>query len=625
MRKAMTMNNDTKPIHYVLYARKSSESEDRQVLSIDSQIDELKALAVRSEFTIAETRFEAHSAKAPGRPVFNLMLDDIEHGKVDGIVVWHPDRLSRNSMDTGRLIYLFDLGKLREIVTPGQIFRNTPNDKFLLNLLCSQAKLENDNKSINIKRGLKAKADRGIYPAPAPVGYLNDRATERGSRIIRKDPERFDLVRRIFDTMLEGIYAPLQIMRIANEQWGFTMPNGKKLSRSTIYVILTRPFYCGRFEYPVGSGIWHKGIHEPIITESEYDRIQRMLGRAGKPRPQTHYFAFTAMINCAECGAYITAEEKTKHQKNGNVHHYTYYRCTKRKGLPCSQMPITEKKLADQIEEKLHTIDLPKGFKTWGVRWLEKTDQQTTGYTAEALASYEKTLKQSEEKIDALIDMRAVQEITQDEFLRRRAVATAEKHRIEGLIANMEERKKKWLMKADEILDFATAAPKKFVEGDIETRKKMFRKLGSNLLLNNKILTISMGKPFVPLKIIAAEVKSIHKRLEPPETSDKSEDYERLYTQNPVVLRGQDSDLLRKLMGLPGKPFPTLPRYRRAPNVKLSLGNYTLLWRALSKNVAQRYRAASKSLALWKNIFYDENSCFTIARPRSKKYFSRGE
>jgi hypothetical protein len=105
-----------------------------------------------------------------------------------------------------------------------------------------------------------------------------------------------------------------------------------------------------------------------------------------------------------------------------------------------------------------------------------------------------------------------------------------------------------------------TAAPKKFVKGDIETRKKMFRKLGSNLLLNNKILTISMGKPFVPLKIIAAEVKTIHKRLEPPETSDKSEDYERLYAQNPVVLRGQDSNLLRKLMGLPGKPFPTLPR-----------------------------------------------------------------
>ncbi len=150
--------------------------------------------------------------------------------------------------------------------------------------------------------------------------------------------------------------------------------------------------------------------------------------------------------------------------------------------------------------------------------------------------------------------------------MRRRAAATAEKHRVEGLIANMEDRKKKWLMKADEILDFATAAPKKFVKGDIETRKKMFRKLGSNLLLNNKILTISMEKPFVPLKIIAAEVRSIHKRLEPAKTSEKSEDYEPWYAQNPVVLRGQDSDLLRKLMGLPGKPFPTLPREARRRN-----------------------------------------------------------
>ena len=562
----MTMNNETKLVHYVLYARKSSESEDRQVLSIDSQIDELKALALRNEFTIAETRFEAHSAKAPGRPVFNLMLDDIERGKVDGIVVWHPDRLSRNSMDTGRLIYLFDLGKLREIVTPGQIFRNTPNDKFLLNLLCSQAKLENDNKSINIKRGLKAKADRGIYPAPAPVGYLNDRATARGSRIIRKDPVRFPMVRRIFDMMLEGIYAPLQICRIANEKWGFTMPNGKKLGRSTIYVMLTRPFYCGRFEYPVGSGIWHKGIHEPVITEAEYDRIQRMLGRVGKSRPQTHFFAFTAMITCGECGAYITAEEKTKHQKNGNTHHYTYYHCTKRKGVPCSQSAITEKELAGQIGQRLEQIDVPARFKTWGVRWLGQFDAQETGYTSQAVENNKKKLAQCDGKIDALIDMRAAQEITQEEFLRRRAAAIEEKHHIEAFIANTEDQRKKWLTKADEILDFASTARKKFATGDIEARKKILRKLGSNLTLKNRILAISVQKPFVPLKIIAAEVRTISERLEPVEPSDKSDEFERNCAQNPVVLRGQDSDLLRKLMGLPGKPFPTLPREARRRN-----------------------------------------------------------
>jgi len=141
------MNEGNATIEYYIYTRKSTESEDKQVLSIDSQTDELKKIAHDNKIRIKGIESEAHSAKAPGRPVFNKMIKEIEAGKAQGLLVWHANRLSRNSVDTGLIIYLLDIGKLKEVRTPGQIFRDNPNDKFLLNLFCSQAKLENDSRA----------------------------------------------------------------------------------------------------------------------------------------------------------------------------------------------------------------------------------------------------------------------------------------------------------------------------------------------------------------------------------------------------------------------------------------------------------------------------------------------
>lgn len=284
------------------------------------------------------------------------MLNEIEKGQAQGIIAWNSDRLSRNSVDTGRLIYLFDLGKLHEVVTPSQVFRNTPND----------------NKGINVKRGLKAKVERGIYPAPAPVGYLNEKYAERGNKTIQPDPQRFNLVRRMFSLILTGSYTPPQVLKVANEEWGFRMPNGKKLSRSSIYNLFTRPFYYGLFEYPIGSGNWYRGAHQPMITAEDYDRIQVLLGRKGRPRPKNHVFAYTGMIRCGECGGMVTAEEKIKHQQNGNVHCYTYYHYTKRKNPSCSQRVIEVKELERQVQEALAGVEIPPEFHDWALKWLKK-------------------------------------------------------------------------------------------------------------------------------------------------------------------------------------------------------------------------------------------------------------
>ncbi len=186
-------------LRYCLYARKSSEAEEKQALSIDSQIKEMLNLAQREGLNIVDMYRESHSAKDCGqRPVFNQLITDIRSGKFDGILVWHPDRLSRNAGDLGAIVDLLDQKKLIEIRTFSQRFTNNPNEKFLLMILGSQAKLENDNKSINVKRGLRTRVESGLWPSVAPTGYLNHPDRTMKCHVI-PDPTRSHVIRLMFE------------------------------------------------------------------------------------------------------------------------------------------------------------------------------------------------------------------------------------------------------------------------------------------------------------------------------------------------------------------------------------------------------------------------------------------
>src|SRR3989339_938608 len=188
---------------YFLYARKSSESEERQVMSIDAQIDELKEFAVKEKLEIVASLCEAKTAKQPGRPLFGEMLSRIDAGEADGILAWHPDRLARNSVDGGKIIYMADTGKINSLKFPTFWFDSTPQGKFMLNIAFGQSKYYIDNLSVNVKRGLRQKLRNGVWPSYAPYGYLN----ELRNHSIILDPEKHKFVKRIFELYATGEYA----------------------------------------------------------------------------------------------------------------------------------------------------------------------------------------------------------------------------------------------------------------------------------------------------------------------------------------------------------------------------------------------------------------------------------
>jgi len=160
-------------IKYIAYCRKSTDEPDRQILSIEAQVTELEEFAAKEKLKITQFITESKTAKEPGREKFAQVLEMIENDEATGIISWHPDRLARNSIDGGKIIYLLDTGKLLDLKFPSFWFENTPQGKFMLNIAFSQSKYYVDNLSENVKRGNRQKLRRGEWPNQAPFGYLN--------------------------------------------------------------------------------------------------------------------------------------------------------------------------------------------------------------------------------------------------------------------------------------------------------------------------------------------------------------------------------------------------------------------------------------------------------------------
>lgn len=346
-------------IRYVLYARKSTESDEKQALSIESQVKEMLTIADRDNLTVVDIRRESHSAKeSGGRPVFREVLEDIRRGRYNGILTWAPDRLSRNAGDLGSVVDLMDETKLLEIRTYGQHFKNSPNEKFLLMILCSQAKLENDNKSINVKRGLRTRCEMGLRPGPAIVGYLNEKRMDKKCEVVI-DPERAPIVKQMFEKVAYEKWSGRKLYHWLKFDLNFKTAKGNKgVALGNIYLILQNPFYYGVFEYPKKSGNFYKGKHEPIISKELFDIVQEQIKSQVLRTQEPKEFAFTKMMTCGLCGSGICADEKFKKLKDGSVKRHIYYGCTRSRDKNCKCGYINEVELIQQFENLIDQVNI---------------------------------------------------------------------------------------------------------------------------------------------------------------------------------------------------------------------------------------------------------------------------
>ncbi len=489
---------------YVMYCRKSSESDERQVQSLPDQIVHLTKLTQQLGIQlVGQPIQESRTAKVPGRPLFNQVIQMIEDGKANGIVLLNPSRLSRNTVDTGRVIYLMDQGKLLEVVTPATTYRNVPDDKFMLNLLCSQAKLENDNKSVNVTEALRLKAERGVFPGKARPGYINNHWKPQGLRDISPHPVFFNLMRKLFDLALTGNYSVERLVVEAANLGIRSSKGGKPICKSWMYRLVRDPFYTGRFIY---NDKIYKGQHPAMLTDNEFNVLQDIVDGRSKPRLQRHDFALTGIIKCGVCKYCITAEEKTKKYKNGTIQVFKYYRCTSKGKVKCHQPYTQVKKLEGQFASELSQLELESPFKEWAFKELELTKEKDNNANKDSFEALKMTLDGVNKRLDNLIVLKISPDnsdgvlLSDAEFSDRKRGLLFEKEQITEQLAQKDPSNTEWAEIAKDSFDFSLKAYEWFQKGDSEDKKVIFKAIGSDPILLDQNLQFQLRMLFVYYK-----------------------------------------------------------------------------------------------------------------------------
>ena len=479
---------------YIIYTRKSTEDENHQVLSIESQLCELREFAAKEKLEIVASLCEAKTAKEPGRTKFAEMLSMIEKGKAEGILSWHPDRLARNSIDGGKIIHLIDKGIIKSLKFPTFWFEPTPQGLFMLSIAFGQSKYYIDNLSENVKRGMRQKIRNGIWPVWAPIGYLNNPKT----RMIDVDLDKALKIKKLFELYATGEHNLISLANWCKEH-GLKGNLGKEISTSNIQKILQNVFYIGLMKY---KGEIFEGKHIPLISKKLFDRIQEVLKQRGKPQKiKKHNFVFLGLMKCASCGASITAETQKGHN---------YYRCTKKKGACQEKHYLREEKLVEQIKNNLQKVSLSNQVKKKVLVELEKEEQQAEEQAKLIVQNLKKELGEIEAKLEKLLDVYLDEIISTEEYTTRKQKILTRKLELQEKIRDFEQKGLSWLEPAREFVLKLNYAEKLRNSEDYQEITTFLKNIGSNYILQNKKLSFCWKFPF---NLAAERSEAAHKSL----------------------------------------------------------------------------------------------------------------
>lgn len=508
----MKMKNN-KPLRYIAYVRKSEERKERQELSHPAQIAEIRQRF--PDLNIVKWMDpESRSAFTPGRPIFNQMMDMIERSEADAILAWHPNRLSRNEYDSARITYNLR-GPLKDLRFCSYNFDNSPEGIMMLQMVMNQSQYESSKQGKDVKRGMTQKVIMGERPGVVPIGYMKAPVMDEGGNAIRNkdkivtrtvdDPERIDLVRRMWEMLLSGRYTPRQIRRIANEEWHFTLRKtakmgGGPIGLSSLYRMFNNPFYAG---YITHNGELYKGNHNPVVSLKDFDYAQVILGKRGKPRAGVNGYAYTGLIKCSECGCSIVGKTNNKFVKReGRIVSYVHYYCTRKSDKrPCQQTAYTSlSDLETQIDAELAKYTILPEFRDLALEILNRNHKIETSDRTKVYEMQQRKRRQVQEQLDNLVDMRTRNLLDDTEYVDQKNRLKRELAKVDEGLRGTESRADSWLKLTEQAFDFATSARQHFKTGDLNTKRTILMTLGENFLLKDKKLTLQQSAWLIPIE-----------------------------------------------------------------------------------------------------------------------------
>lgn len=516
-----------------MYVRKSSEDKDKQVSSIGSQIEELKRIATRMDYEIVEIFQESKSAKAPKvRTEFYTMLDRIEKGEAGGILCWKLDRLARNPVDGGTINWMLQKSIIKHIKTSDRDY--LPGDNTLMATLeFGMANQYIIDLRSNTLRGMKTKAESGVFPSRAPLGYKNEIIGQQGKNRIFVDDKRFPVVRQLWDLLLSGNYSVGEITVLAQKEYGLTGMKGRLISDSVLYKLFGNPFYYGMF-------LWQKkmwsGTHTPMITKDEFDKAQKVIKRKTPHETDKNKFAYTRTMRCEECGCIITAEIQRKKLKDGTMNEHVYYRCSKQKGPGSCSMPYLKlDNIEEKINETLSGLSIPKSLSTWMFKTLRedfKAEQELQKHTLENL---QRAYERYENQLKNLFDMRMNGEIETDIYEAKKTEITSLRDESREKLGKADTRLDEWLTGAENDFNWVQEALEIMGSDDLLAKRILLQKLGTEIVLKASGVHIELSPLFKLVRRTQEVVKKESIVFEPNKSFIKS-DYKSSLDRLPILL-----------------------------------------------------------------------------------------
>lgn len=502
-------------LKYGLYARKSNESEDKQIASLNDQIETMTELADDKSYQIIKKAIykESKSAKIPDqRPKFEELISLIEKGTINAILTYKSNRLARNPKESGIIQQLLFDGKIKAIVTKEKTY--LPEDNALIfSIDAAQDSQFSRDLSKIVKDRMSRKAERGIYPGQVPIGYKNAKESEFSDvNIVVIDEKRYPLIRRIWDMALTGQYTVGQIAYIADKEWGLRTPRRKRsgnnpLTAGSLYKMFKNPFYMGVVKY--GEVYNREGKHTPMVTPEEFRQIQAMISRSNAPRPEEATmkddpFPYRGLVKCGECGCLITYSRIIKKQKNGNVHTYEYCYCTRRrKDVECGQTMahsrITPQELTKAIRKEINKYTIMDEFFQWTCQYLDEFHEDEANKREKILDAQIEAIKRTEKELNDL--QRALYKgMVEEKFYK------SEKKELEdrlillrGQFEDQENANKRQRQLLEKYFNFARYAKEDFESDDDLKKKEVLAIIGQNLLFKDGALEFEPIKYLTPL------------------------------------------------------------------------------------------------------------------------------
>lgn len=467
----------------VTYTRVSSKEQEKEGFSIPAQQKLLNSYASENQLVVVREFQDVETAKQSGRVGFSDMLNFFTAQDVRVLLVEKTDRLYRNLKDWVTIDeFDLEIHLVKENVILSDHSRSS--EKFMHGIRVLMAKNYIDNLSEETRKGMNEKAEQGIWPSYAPLGYVNVIA-ENGKKIIVPDPKVSPLITKLFEWYGTGHYSVSDIAKMAKEA-GLRYRSKNGVSKAVIHKILRNKIFMGDFEW---NGKVYQGTHQPLVTKELWQHCQDILtGRFAKANKRVkRNFAFSGLITCGHCNCSLVGEIK-----KGK---YIYYHCTGSKGK-CPEPYVREEVIEQHFSEVIKKLEFPHEVLAWVKEALLSSNEDTQRFHQEAIVKLQAEYQKLENRIKNMYVDKLDGKILGDFFDTMSVKWRAEQSDILGAIQTHQNANQNYIIEGIKLLELAQNAYKLFIQQDPIEKRRLLNFLVSNSYWANKTLRVDLKKPF---------------------------------------------------------------------------------------------------------------------------------